>query len=267
MDKKKSPRGQVIETLDDFKYYLGYMTKGAGSLGAYTKNHVLQLVKEAESLESYDDGKVSYFVDKIDGLYDGKMDSKLEMFSSSMNMFFAASLDFRCECEDSFGEDNAFTKVCEKYKDYLEQYLEKINDADAVKQGLKSELSKANKFYLEGSSERIKRAWTSLYRFNVGMQKSSEYFEIEIRIANNRNKRAPSKYKPYEPYIITVLKEFEETPKGEKFTQLKAIDKINNMLENEGEGDIESGTFNRWLKNYRGNNGLSIFTIVVKSGS
>lgn len=74
-------------------------------------------------------------------------------------------------------------------------------------------------------------------------------------------KRSP-KYDKYEAIIIGVLTEYTSAEnqlrtQQEKLTQLKAITKIEHLINN-GEG-IEGSTFNYWLKLYRMNKGHNVF--------
>ncbi len=74
-------------------------------------------------------------------------------------------------------------------------------------------------------------------------------------------KRSP-KYEDYEAIIIDVLTEYTSAenqlrPKKEKLTQLKAITKIENQINN-GEG-IEGSTFNNWLSLFKKNKGSRVF--------
>jgi hypothetical protein len=232
MDKKKSPCGQIIENLDDFKYWLTYMEKLSGQLRPRVRHELSNFINEALKLEHYDDDAVSYFVDAIDKLYNESVEKQIDRSLEGHNNFLEDSLDFRYSCEQRYGAQTAFNEVYNDLENHINHSLNPLVNYDKnfheFKQQALNNLERAKKIKKDELS--AQSAWDCLYRVRLNTLNNNEYFVIKLDKKRKSKGGSKSIYKPHKTQIIEIIK-LALSPKGKgKISQKTARIKIRELL-------------------------------------
>lgn len=259
MDKKKSPCGQIIENLDDFKYWLTYMEKLSSNLKPRVRHELSNFINEALKLEHYDDDDISYFVDAIDKLYSESAEKQIERSLEGHNNFLEDSLDFRYSCEQRYGAQTAFNEVYNDLENHINHSLNPLVNYDKnfheFKQQALDNLERAKKIKKDQSS--AQSAWDCLYRVRSSILNNNEYFIIKLDKKRKSKGGSKSKYKPYKTKIIEIIK-LNLLPKGEgKISKQMACIRIRELLPVNPDPEkpekvlmVSNKIYNSWLDEY-----------------
>ncbi len=136
---------------------------------------------------------------------------------------------------------------------FLKMAIDAIQDASSLIMNLRKETHNKN-ILISGLDETFGEALEF-------MKEQDSQVTLARAPSVKGGKRSP-KYETFEPIIIDVLTEYTSAEnqlrsKKEKLTQLKAITKIENQINN-GDG-IEGSTFNNWLRSFKKNKGSKVF--------
>lgn len=251
MDKTKSPRGQIIENLDDFKYWLTYMEGLASMKRPYVKHQMLELIKEASLLQIYDDDKVSDLVDKIDDIQNESIIFGLKKSFIDAEDLHKQALEFKFNCENSYGKDEAFNFVVNQFEIYILETLKPIKKMDSGEHDFKRKVTE----YLEEAKKNkftnIEDSWRCLCLINRNILDNLEYFKGKISKEQKSSAGKTLKLSGDKDAIIELIKKVDNQTMSKKTACLEA----GQIVYGKGTSKkLHHNTFTIWQKQY-GNSG------------
>lgn len=249
MDKTKSPRGQTIENLDDFKYWLTHMERLASMKRPFVKHQMLELIKEASLLQIYDDDNVSDLVDKIDNIQNESIVFGLKKSFLDAEELHKQTLEFKFNCEKTYGIDEAFNYVVNQFEIYILETLKPIKKMDSVDQDFKRKVIEYLEEAKKKKSTNIEDSWRCLCLIDRNIKENLAYFHVKIQEANKERWVSKSPYEKFENEITELVKQVISG----KILKIDARRDIwvlkNGVQRNIKEVKVE--TLNDWITNYK----------------
>lgn len=255
MDKKKSPCGQIIENLDDFKYWLTYMEKLSGQLRPRVRHELINFINEALKLEHYDDDEVSNFVDAIDKLYTESAEKQIDRSIEGHNNFLEDSLDFRYSCEQRYGAETAFNEVYNDLENHINHLLNPLVNNDKnfhefKQQALENlDCAKKNKF------TNIEDSWRCLCLINRNIQDNFEYFKGKISKEQKSLAGQKLKLSGDKDAIIALI---QQVNKKEVLKKTACLEATEIVYSKNSSRRVHHNTFTKWQKQYRENGDIEL---------
>lgn len=254
MDKTNNPRGQLIETLEDFRYWLTHMEKLGSILKPRIRYELSTLINEALKLEVYEDEKVSFFVDSIDKIFNESSKKQLNSVVGKYDSFLDDSLDYRFDLEEQYGAETAFDEASNDLENYICHLLSPLDTFDEnfpkFKQQCFDNLDRAKKIKHENDEVCFQGAWDCLYRVRASILNNNEYFIIKLDKAQKQKWVSKSPYEKFEPQITSIV---EKVISGKIKKKVQAQRDIWCLVNGQYEDidEIKIETLNKYINNLK----------------
>lgn len=254
MDRTKNPRGQIVENLDDFNYWLDHMFFLASEISKNSPiaSHQLnEKIKEARLITTEDWPKIQSLINEIDSIQGMALRDELKFKSNENKQFQKRAREFKFLNEQKYGEE-AINIVLADLERRIKQFDE-LPDSDEGKLSLNRSLDYVRHDLKKGDYKTI---WVELYRIEFNLNENSNYFYRVLDKKGLSKGGKPSPYRDNKKEIIEIIRRVL-LPKSDRNRIYKNAAKARiaefryGVVSKEAEAKkLSHGTLKKWIEQY-----------------